>query len=555
MPKLPTEEDFNRPTPSASRQIVTYKTGQEATAISEFGNRLADFGMMVDQEQKRLDDVRAEDALNKAKLRALELSNGDDGFTKVKGEGVVVKPVRDDYSKRFSQSMKEIEGSLSNPNQINVFRRRVQPLSLSYQSSLLNHVGNETSRYQDETDVATIDIETQEAAASWRNPQSVVDSAARIKYTVSSIADRKGLSGDAKKQLLNDSMTKMHKGVIVSMLESTPEQARFYYSKNKKAINGLDRPAIEKALQAGSVKAESQSMSDTIIGKDLSYADSLKEARKAKDPDVREATVSLVKQRFNEVDGAVKDAVYNAGLHIAENGTLEGLPQETIELIPADKRNTMEKVAREQRQGVEPIQDHKKWADFNQTVGQAYSGNKNAINKLKNMDVYGELRLSLDDSHYDQALVAQRAFVTNDAKEKAKSGSLAGQVLTNKAAADVFINRLLGAKKNSDRSGDGVTFADKFYLLAQSQIDQWGLDNPKKKIPPGERNKIYSDLAQTMMVEDGGFMYFDKEYDITDIPDDKLNEIANDLRQGGIPVTGRSLVSAYLAAKEKGLID
>lgn len=173
------------------------------------------------------------------------------------------------------------------------------------------------------------------------------------------------------------------------------------------------------------------------------------------------------------------------------------------------------------------------------------------------MDVYGEMRLKLDDTHYDQALTMQRAFVKNDAKEMSKAGAMVGQVLTNKAAADKIINRLLGVKKTSGRGGrnkKGVRFADQFYQLAQAEFDQWAVENPRKKIPPSERDKIFRNLAETMMVEDNTF-WFDKEYDIADIPEQYLNEISNDLRESNIPVTGKNLINAYLAAKEKGLVD
>ena len=97
MPKLPTAADFNRPTPSASRQIVGYQTGQVEAATVDFAKTMGD---MVAQEQKKLDDIRVEDAINKAKMSALELSKGDNGFDSVKGEDVVTKPVRNDNTNR-----------------------------------------------------------------------------------------------------------------------------------------------------------------------------------------------------------------------------------------------------------------------------------------------------------------------------------------------------------------------------------------------------------------------------------------------------------------------
>jgi hypothetical protein len=556
--KLPTREDLAQATPSATRQISTYQTGQVARAMTGFGETMGNVVQMIDKEQDRMDDIRAEDALNKAKLKALELSDGENGYTKMKGSDVVGNDVRGDYTKRFDKAMDSIASTLTNPRQIERFRRRTGGLNVSYQGSLLNHIGSETKSYQDSTDIATVEIETQQAAAEWTNPQSVLDSKARIMYTLNSKAERDGLSAEAKKSLVNDTMTELHTGVIGAMIESDIEKAKEYYKSNKKEINGTDRVTLEDALNKGSVKAESQMKSDEIMGKDLSINESLKEARKIKDAETREATVSLVKERHNEKKLVQAEAVTEVGKYVAQNKTMDGISPEIMDALPADKVVSMQNTARELREGIEPIQDHKVWAEYNNLVGRASAGDKAAINELYSKDVFNDLYMKLDNSHFDQALTMQRAFVTNDAKAKQKAGSTAGQVLTNKASADNYINQILGVKKTAGKGGrseQGVRFADEFYQLAQTAIDQWSIDNPNKKIPPAERDAIFRNLSQTLTVEDAGFMWFDKDYTVADIPPKHINTIAADLKAGGYQLTGQNLINEYLARKEQGLID
>lgn len=557
MAKLPTRDDLPQALPSVTRQISTPSVSRVGAEISRLGGAMGGVAQVVAKEQDQMDDIRVEDAINKAKMSALELSKGDNGFVHVRGDNVVGKPVREDYSKRYKKSMDDIEKGLS-PSQVPKFRRRQQPLNINFQGSLISHIGNEAKAYQEQTDAATIDIETQSAAANYNSPSLLKESKDRILYTINSKAEREGLSGKEKKQIKNDELTKFHKNVIAATIETDPSKASEYYEANKKEINGVDQVGIENALRTGSVKAESQSTADSIMEKDLSLTDALKDARKTKNADVREATVDLVKERYTEKKSAETAAINEAGLYVAENHSLENLDPEIMKLLPADKITSLQKSGRTLRQGVQPIQNHRKWAEFNSLVGKASAGDKASIQELYSKDIFNDLYMDLDNSHYDQALSMQRAFVTNDAKEKNKAGNTAGQVLTNRAATDRFINQILDIKKSSGKGGRGKEderFADEFYQLSQTAIDQWSVDNPKKKIPANERDAILSGLAESVMVEDGGFMYFDKDFNVSDIPPEHINEIAAELRKEGYQLTGQNIINEYLARKEQGLIE
>lgn len=552
MPKLPSAEDFTRPTPSAQRSIVSYQSGQVGKAISGLGATVGAIGDMFEKEQDRLDDIRAEDALNKAKQRALELAEGDDGFTRVKGEGVINKPVREDYNKRFANAMKEIESGLGNARQIDKFRRRAQPLQLKYQGTLMRHIGQEANAYQDQTDAATLDIETQEAVANWANPQAIADSKARIQYTVNRAAERKGLSGEAKQQALNDQLTKMHKGVIASMLEVNPSEARNYYKANKKEINGLERAGIEGAIKAGSVKLESQSATDSIMGMAMTEAESIKHARqkyKGK-PEIRDEVVSRLKVRFGEVNEAEKDAINEAEKIVRRDKSTANIPPQIMETLRSGDLVRLENNARSLREGIEPVHDDLKWYEFEKVLQRAHAGDQEARKQIIQANIHSEYRSHFDDAHYEKAVAVQTAFIKGDAEALAKSKNEEKAILKDRAAADVHLNVLFGRKTNAKRSTDEQKFAAQFYTLLQEENSAWIKAN-KKELPPTERDRIIRELLISVP-KDVMFGLYEKDVDITDIPTDALRIVAEELRANNKAVNGPNLLRLYEMKKEAG---
>ena len=136
--KLPQAADLMQDVPAGSRPVIA-PSAAAVTAIPRaqegLGRAVQGLSQAMHQEQLKLDNVRAEDALNQAKLRAMELTIGDNGFSKVKGEHVLKRPIRKEYGERFSKAMEEIEKGLDNPNQVGLFRRRGQPVADRRQSA------------------------------------------------------------------------------------------------------------------------------------------------------------------------------------------------------------------------------------------------------------------------------------------------------------------------------------------------------------------------------------------------------------------------------------
>ena len=550
--------------PNVTRPIIAPSAAAVTAvprALQNLGGATQSLSQSLYQEQLKLDNLRAEDALNKAKTKAMELSIGENGYSNFKGEQVIKRPLQKEYGEKLNMVMEDIEKDLDNPNQINLFRRRNQPVRQTYQANLTRHVKSQIDEYQDKTDVATIDIETKAGAANWADPGAIAGSRERILFTVNSAADRHGLSdkpgeNSAREKFINDQLTEFHAGILDAMMVNDIGLARKYYAGAKKEINGDARTVIENKLQQSSTKADAQALTDKVVAMGLSDKDALAYVRQnAKNADVRSASVDLVKERFIERDYQERQAVEQAERYVGEHKTLDGLPDEIESLLTAANKTALQNHARNLRQGIEPNQSWKQWTEFVGLMERAIAGDEAAKSKAKALDPIKDLRPHLDNAHYDKALSMVADYRLG--KFSAVSDK-SGKALSDKAAIDDYLNRLFNVKKTTGKGGRSkkdMKFATSFYTLAQTQFDLWYDENPGQKMPGSVRNDILIDMTQSLTIEGGGVFWGDKEYTVDDIPPKYLNVIADDLRGANIPVNGPNMIKAYLAAKEKGILD
>jgi len=555
VPKIPDEFSVSRARvqPLTGVPTLQSRTGGEtavAQAKTNLGSAIAEIGY---REGVRIDDTRAEDAINKAKQAANDLAAGEKGFGQIKGEGITTGKVREDYSKLYDDNISEIEKGLSNARQRNLFRSRIAPVTGTFRSKLDSHIIEQTNKYQEDTAKATVVLESEEAARNWKSPDAVAASAARIDYTISGQAERNGWSPEVEKAAKQEALSNLHAGVISASVTNDPAYAKAYYDANKDDINSATRIRVERVLEEHNNRAEAQQGTDTIMLENLSQTEALKKARdQYKDnPKVRDDVVSRIKARYGEQDAMRKDMIDEAWLLIGKGTSTVDLPPELKDQIPGNTLVSMQAAERKLREGEQPVHNAQKWYEFNQKINKAIAGDKQAKQELVNMDIHKELFFDLDQTHFDQAIKAQQAFIKNDASALTKAKSAAGVVVTNKTAADLYLNKLFGEKKTSGRSESDNEFANQFYQLLQTEMEQWSIENDGKKVPATERDRILKELSQTV-VEEGTL--WDTTRDLSDIPTEELNTIAADLREAGLDVNGRSLIIEYLARKKAGVI-
>jgi len=238
-------------------------------AMSDVGRTLK---QVADREALRLDEARAEAAINKAKETAIDYTEGDEGYRHRKGQDVIDNPIGQEYSDRYSEALKGIESELGNQRQREIFSKRAAPIGQAYQASLKKHINSEVDEYHTKTALATIDLEKKSAQKNWNNPAAIAESKSRIEYTIAMQGERNGWSDKIINSAKQDAVSELHASIIDMALIENPDYAMSYYKANKKDITGDaakrvannidDEYRMSKALKEGEALGQLGSMKE-----------------------------------------------------------------------------------------------------------------------------------------------------------------------------------------------------------------------------------------------------------------------------------------------------
>lgn len=137
------------------------------------------------------------------------------------------------------------------------------------------------------------------AAANATDPLRVSQEVAKQQAIVASYAEHQGLSPDARDSMMGKVLTGTHVGVINQLLASDQDTAaQAYFDAAKGQINGEALAGVQKALEEGSLRGQSQRQSDQILKDTETESDALDQAKAITDPKLRDAVQSRVVQEW-----------------------------------------------------------------------------------------------------------------------------------------------------------------------------------------------------------------------------------------------------------------
>jgi hypothetical protein len=363
MPRLPSAQDFGAvPSVRPLTGAVTYNpnTGTEslqARSFGRLGETLERVSEQIERTQVRNDTARAEDSLNLLIEKKLDLTNGDDGFAKKRGSEAVTRPLFDDYAKRFDQSVSEINESLKNDRQKNLFLKRAEMARLQFKQDLVNHVSRETDIYHKSVYLATLDLESRNAIDRYKDPNGVALSLERINAAISSEADRNRLTESEKESIKAKIYSSVNRGIIERHLANDDDlSAMSFYEQNSGLISGEDQIAVEKMLETGSTRGRAQRFADSVQSKGLPEAEAIKLARSTFEGKQEEAAVLEIRSRAREQKEAVAndqaDAADKAWDILAKTKSLSTVPIGVLNRMDGKVRIALEREAQNIAAGV-----------------------------------------------------------------------------------------------------------------------------------------------------------------------------------------------------------
>jgi hypothetical protein len=224
MPTLPNPEDITRQPPQISGTIASYQPGITQNASAELSSNVARQGQILqqeaDQEADRLDALKAEDAYNKLRASRLNLTMGENGYTKIQGGNVLNNKITENYPKLLEQQILEIDGTLLNQRQKDKFKQLADREMLSFKGDVFGHSIRESEKFQDQVTKGTIAVEIENAKSSWNDNTQVERSRERIINSLSAKYQREGIAADAIEIELKKDLSALHVGVLEQALNS-----------------------------------------------------------------------------------------------------------------------------------------------------------------------------------------------------------------------------------------------------------------------------------------------------------------------------------------------
>lgn len=243
--------------------VVQLREGSTVKAagfgINAFGRDLVEGGEDLYRRQKideeRINTLAAEDAFTKLRMRQLDLSAGDDGFTKQMGANAVTKPIIPEWTKRFNDAETQIAGTLTNDRQREKFKIRSDVARQQYTEELLRHVGKESDVYAKEVYDGTMAVENRNAVARWNSPADIGTSLLRIEHAVNDRAERYGWDAQYRDGVLKQEQGKVHAAIVGQAIATGDyKYAQQWYQAHKEDIDLPTAKHIEMAVRDGTQK-------------------------------------------------------------------------------------------------------------------------------------------------------------------------------------------------------------------------------------------------------------------------------------------------------------
>lgn len=195
-------------------------------AVERVGQQMAAF--QVDA-LNTMNEARVNDALAEAQKVALAKQAE---YTELRGANAMPsaldgKPLAEKFGGDFDQSLPQIAADLKlNDVQTELFRRRSQPLALSFRQNATSYERQQADAYKEDVYKTSVATGQQSVLATWSNPEAVALSVENIRAVTLERARDMGLTPEAAVLAVRDNVGKAFLDVIDANADEAPRAMR-----------------------------------------------------------------------------------------------------------------------------------------------------------------------------------------------------------------------------------------------------------------------------------------------------------------------------------------
>jgi len=484
-------------TPQASirtpTSLDTFGGGESAARVSEATQRFSgELLKFADQEKQKADQLAVLDADKRLSETTTKLLYDPvTGALNKRGKDAFDLPntVMTEYSKQADIISKD----LHNEAQRNAFKQQMVSRSVDLDRSIQAHVSGEIKSYDNATTESYLANERDAAALSYNDPERIGMAVQRQQIAIQQHAQRNGLPVEWTKLKMQEATSKTHEAVINRMLANDEDmRAKAYYDANKASFTGADATIMEKALEEGSLRGESQRQVDKIVATVPTETAAYEEAKKVQDPKLRDAIETRIAQTYSrrkEAEAEARNALYQESTNVVDqnpgtNPRFVIAPDKWAKLS-LDQRNALE------RRAEDVPNNNKVWLDFLDLPA-------NEMGNLNRSDFESKYWANFDKEHRTRAESMWNQAV--DAKQK---GNADPKLSTTLSFNDRVENTLRVSgfippnKKKADFEKKEATMYAQFETEAAREIENYELTQlgGKRKATGEETQKILDSMV------------------------------------------------------------
>lgn len=256
MPRVPTYDSFQAtPNTLPQTQLAAFQMPDTAgKQAQEMGRAMMAGGQQIGQValdmQQQANQLRVDDALNKAKETALKLTyDKDAGFTNLKGINALErpdgKPLAEEYADKLKEQIQQIGGTLGNDAQRQVFSMRSNDIITAMRGNAIQHEAQEFKTYALSTSEGIQSTALRDIGLNWKNPDTVNSAVERIRAETYRQAQLLGKSAEWQEAQARKLTSNGHKVALMSALEQNdPMYADAYLKKYSGQMDADDILAV-----------------------------------------------------------------------------------------------------------------------------------------------------------------------------------------------------------------------------------------------------------------------------------------------------------------------
>lgn len=360
----------------------------------------------IEEEKRKADDIATTEAYTKAITAKNNLLNDpNSGLVTIKGKNAI--GAAEKYQNMFNEQMDAIEKTLTNSSQKEVFSKIRMKHAADFNNDLQKHVYYQTQEYDNETTKAAIEAAKNDAILNYQNKDAIINSKTVQIAAIEAYGERNGVPKEAIELQKKEAISQIHDGILERMINNNEDLlAKAYFEEAKKEMLSDTIIKYEKLVTAASSRAEAQNYEDTIINMGKSYADSLEEARKIQNPEIRDDVVSRIKRRFQEIkniEEEKKEQNFKKAADILEKTKSRfKIPLNIWESLSISEKEAIEKRERQLIEGVPTKTDYKIYDKLSRAAA-------NDANNFSRMNIL-QYRSKLSDSDLEKFIDLQRSI-------------------------------------------------------------------------------------------------------------------------------------------------